>query len=453
MHTSTYALQNAQFFPSLATFGCRPEREFPTLPPHVLSPAAMFRETLKGACMLLHTQAHLVSQDVLMAARRSLTRIPTPVAMQAHRFHLLDALRGLAAMLVVLYHSPLELQARFHFPNTYLAVDFFFCLSGFVIAYSYGDKLQAGMRLRDFAVVRLLRLYPLFALSVACAALRTFISPLKLHDVHSASELGALILTSFMLVPNFFVGGLGAELFPLNVPAWSLFLELIANAGFALCLRNARPVRLLVSLGALFTMLLCKAAYAAGTLDAGAEWRGFGLGLARVGFSFTAGVLVFSLYRRQGMRRWSPSLSLAAALAAVSAFAASLTISNRFTVNTLYPLIAATLIFPSLVYVGAHCAIPLSLHELCAMLGNVSYPLYILHVPLMLPYHNLLALPVLAAHPRALPYLPFLDLAILIPFCLFSSRLELPVRRRLTTAYRNAWQPSHLQEAPLTPRL
>ena len=73
--------------------------------------------------------------------------------MERHRFHLLDALRGLAAMLVVTFHTPAQLKYFLNFPNSFLAVDFFFCLSGFVIAFSYEDRLKQSLSLRNFMVV------------------------------------------------------------------------------------------------------------------------------------------------------------------------------------------------------------------------------------------------------------------------------------------------------------
>lgn len=450
---------SAGFLPSFrhTTFVHFHEPQVCLAPSLVLSPLPMFRETLKDARALLQTQAHLVSQDMIMAVSSRATALQThhqPVSMQSHRFHLLDALRGVAAMLVVLYHSPLELQTRFHFPNSYLAVDFFFCLSGFVVAYSYEDRLRQQLRLSDFAVLRLVRLYPLFALSMALAALRTVISPLKLHDLHSGAELGTLIFTSFLLIPNAFVHGLGAELFPLNAPAWSLFLELIANAVFALSLRHTRAPRLLAGLYLASLLALCLAVHGDASLDFGAEWHGFGFGLARVGTSFLAGVALLHLFRFQAARPLRAGLSLGCAAVAVISLVGCLTLSTRITQHASYSLFAALLLFPAIIYLSAHCALPASLHDLCAALGDLSYPLYILHVPLMLPYHNLFALALFRTHPNRLPYLVFVNLALLLPLCWWVNQyLDLPLRRRLTTAYRNALSQPALREAPLRPHL
>jgi hypothetical protein len=92
------------------------------------------------------------------------SQIRSPHSARSHRFHLLDGLRGFAAILVVLYHMPPYLQRWFACPNAFLAVDFFFCLSGFIIAYSYEDRILRGMSFRDFCSSRLIRLYPLYFL-------------------------------------------------------------------------------------------------------------------------------------------------------------------------------------------------------------------------------------------------------------------------------------------------
>ena len=78
-----------------------------------------------------------------------------------HVFLELDAMRGVAAICVMLYHYSPFLSASKVLPSAYLAVDMFFLLSGFIIAHAYRARLLAGMSLGKFAVVRIIRLYPL----------------------------------------------------------------------------------------------------------------------------------------------------------------------------------------------------------------------------------------------------------------------------------------------------
>ncbi|WP_339799563.1 acyltransferase [uncultured Marinobacter sp.] len=78
-------------------------------------------------------------------------------------FTRLESIRGLAACLVVIYHSPFrfENQSFAFISNSYLFVDLFFVLSGFVMAYAYSEKILAGMGFSRYLALRLGRLYPL----------------------------------------------------------------------------------------------------------------------------------------------------------------------------------------------------------------------------------------------------------------------------------------------------
>lgn len=84
------------------------------------------------------------------------------------RFEVLDAWRGIAALAVAVRHingTPFFLSGQFHGQLSY-AVDFFFVLSGFVIAASYGERLAGGFSLLRFFVLRWGRVWPLHAMMV-----------------------------------------------------------------------------------------------------------------------------------------------------------------------------------------------------------------------------------------------------------------------------------------------
>src|SRR5690242_20549587 len=88
--------------------------------------------------------------------------VPAPQPARQH-FPALDGLRGVAALAVVVFHF-MEMvignYSQLFIGHGWLAVDFFFCLSGFVIGYAYDDRIGA-MGLRKFARVRLIRLHPM----------------------------------------------------------------------------------------------------------------------------------------------------------------------------------------------------------------------------------------------------------------------------------------------------
>lgn len=208
------------------------------------------------------------------------------------QYQALDGLRGIAALAVVIYHYGAWEGLKWLAPHGYLAVDFFFCLSGFIVAHAYEGKIRSeAMSFGEFVRVRLIRLYPTVAISFLLAA--------GVAMTGAASEgwegvgrlLGDLGL-SLLLIPRFIDGaGPSKLLFPLNVVIWSLFFELVANIVWAAGVRwltSFRIVLLLVASGLVFAVLI--------GLDGSADFGssaggGFWAGFFRVGYSFTAGLL------------------------------------------------------------------------------------------------------------------------------------------------------------------
>lgn len=150
------------------------------------------------------------------------------------RYELLDGLRGVAAIFVILYHfgegfatSPVDQMMN----HGYLAVDFFFILSGFVIGYAYDDRWQRGMSAGNFMLRRVIRLHPMVILSVIFGAVAYLIQGSVRWDgtPMPLSMLLLALLLGLFLIPV--LPGAGAdvrgnnEMFPLNGPSWSLFFE------------------------------------------------------------------------------------------------------------------------------------------------------------------------------------------------------------------------------------
>ena len=149
-------------------------------------------------------------------------------------YELLDGLRGVAALLVIWYHvfegfatSPVDQWLN----HGYLAVDFFFILSGFVIGYAYDDRWKSTMDVKGFFKRRLIRLHPMVVMGAVLGAVTFCIQGCEQWDgmqVAVSSVLLAILLNFFMIpalpgaAPE--VRGNG-EMFPLNGPAWSLFLN------------------------------------------------------------------------------------------------------------------------------------------------------------------------------------------------------------------------------------
>ena len=154
-------------------------------------------------------------------------------------FEILDGLRGVAALAIVVFHF-----MEWVFPDAsknfighgFLAVDFFFCLSGFVIGYAYDDRL-GKMGIGEFFKSRLIRLHPLVILGSVLGLIALLVDPFGDHAaLHSAGSIFLLFLTSVFVVPYPVMQERSYNLFSLNAPAWSLFWEYVANIIYAFVL-------------------------------------------------------------------------------------------------------------------------------------------------------------------------------------------------------------------------
>lgn len=139
------------------------------------------------------------------------------------RFHTLDAMRGVAALAVVLVHVAAYSGVNLA-PGGNLAVDFFFALSGFVIARAYSARLRSGLSWLRFAEIRLVRLYPLVLLGCGFGLVKMLFQIGMGHETApSWGQFAWILILNPLLLP-----APGVYLFPLNNPAWSLFFELFA---------------------------------------------------------------------------------------------------------------------------------------------------------------------------------------------------------------------------------
>ena len=227
---------------------------------------------------------------------------------------ILDGLRGVASLMVVVFHlfeawsggDP----ARQIINHGYLAVDFFFLLSGFVIAYAYDERWAAGMSPWDFYKRRLVRLQPMIIIGgligVAMLGLQHSLLFPKLETV-TAWQIAGVLLLSFVMIPltpSAEIRGWG-EIYPLNGPQWSLFYEYVGNILYAAGLRKL-PVRWLAGLVALSALALVWLLVRGPRGDVIGGWAldasGVQIGLTRVMFPFFAGILLMRVGKRIKVR-------------------------------------------------------------------------------------------------------------------------------------------------------
>jgi peptidoglycan/LPS O-acetylase OafA/YrhL len=287
-------------------------------------------------------------------------------------------MRGVAAMLVVLYH--LGIKTNHMVPLGYLAVDLFFGLSGFVIAWNYEQSVLSGkMTLRRFVRVRLIRLYPLYLLGLLGGLIREVAKDVSAHVGNTAHAKGWLPLVAFLGIALLPTLSHFEQLFPLNPPSWSLFQELLVNALFAtVFVHKSSQVLLLVAGGALiFLVLTVSPPY---YLDLGWNIPTFAGGLARTLLSFPLGMVVCRMSRR--WKRKTSWLALLPIFCIVLLLCTPQSVPMSSQVELAYIVIG----LPSILIAGVVLEPPPELISGFAFLGDLSYPLYILHSSLTFLY-------------------------------------------------------------------
>lgn len=312
-------------------------------------------------------------------------------------YELLDGLRGVAALLVVWYH----VFEGFAFAgggmiesinHGYLAVDFFFMLSGFVISYAYDDRWQGSLTMKGFFKRRLIRLHPMVLMGAVLGTITFFIQGSVQWDgtrVATSMVMLALLCAMFFIpaVPGcrYEVRGNG-EMFPLNGPSWSLFFEYIGNILYALFIRRLSTKALLVWVALLGVGLVSFALLnVSGYGSIGVGWTldpvNFIGGLLRMLFPFSVGMLLSRNFKPVPVRGAFWICAAALLLLFVVPFVEG---TEPVCMNGLYEMFCLIVAFPLLLWLGASGKTTDSVStKVCKFLGDISFPLYIIHYPFM----------------------------------------------------------------------
>ncbi|MEO7314704.1 MAG: acyltransferase [Ginsengibacter sp.] len=340
-------------------------------------------------------------------------------------FEILDGLRGLAALVVVIFHFMEIIIADFSnnfISHGYLAVDFFFCLSGFVVSYAYDNRI-VGMGLKTFIKLRLIRLQPLVIIGSVLGLLTFLFDPYSnLYSIYGFKETALIFLTSAFLIPYPVVSERYFNLFNLNAPSWSLFWEYVANLVYATILfkasRKVLPPLVLLAAAGLFYV-----SWNSGSLLGGWSGGTFFDGLARISFSFLMGMLIFRsnwiIKNKLGLPGTSALLLLA-----------FLTPYNEQW-NWLVDLLIVVVYFPLIVSLGAGAGLAGKHYKINQFSGDISYPLYMTHYPFMWVFANYVVVtePGIAQLSWVIP----LSIILLIGLAyLVTKFLDFPIRRYFT---------------------
>lgn len=296
----------------------------------------------------------------------------------ARRYEALDALRGVAALAVVVFHLRAVNLAPDLAPHAHLAVDFFFVLSGFVVAHAYGERLAGRMTWRLFAARRLIRLVPL-AFIGALIGLVGVIVRWRLAPGH-ADPLDRILISGVLnlaLLPTVFSGArYGYAAFPGDGPLWSLFFELAVNLVWGWC--GVRlTIRQLAGVVALAAICLITLSVLHGSTRMGVAWTTFWGGAARATFGFSLGVLIYRIRDRLPGAAWSGAAPTAC-VALIVAFVAPAWLTMGQGATLAWDLTWILVLLPTTVVLAAGQE---RMGRFSRGLGALSYPLYVLHYP------------------------------------------------------------------------
>ncbi|MCJ8210836.1 acyltransferase [Mucilaginibacter sp. RS28] len=309
-------------------------------------------------------------------------------------YAILDGLRGVAALMVVIFHI-CEPHAPDHLDliinHGYLAVDFFFLLSGFVIGYAYDDR-WTKLTIGGFFRRRLERLQPMVIMGMIIGAICFYFGDSKAFPlIHTIPMWRMLVvmLIGFTLIPvpiSMDIRG-WQEMHPLDGPGWSLFFEYIANILYALGLRKlpkwALTLLVVISAGALVNhLVLGKYGDVIGGWSLNEEQ--LKIGFTRMMFPFFGGLLLFRVAKPTHIKNsflWC-SVLLVAILCMPRLGGA-----EKLWLNGLYESVVIIALFPLIVYMGASGTVKTGREaKICKFLGDISYPIYITHYAFIYVY-------------------------------------------------------------------
>ena len=319
------------------------------------------------------------------------------------RYEILDGLRGVAALMVIIFHF-FELYS-FGNPSKqiinhgYLAVDFFYVLSGFVLGYAYDDRWDK-MSYWDFYKRRLIRLHPMVIAGSLLGMCYFFLGEcINSPNIESVNPLYFFltIIMSILMIPcpaQMDIRGWG-ETNSFNGPNWTLTYEYIVNILYSLIFRRLHTIiigiltlasaLLLVNLTCNFDIFNVMNERESNKYTVIGGWSltscELCVGFTRLFYPYFAGYLV---YRLKLKIRIPYSFIICSIILITFLSMPRLEKEGYPIFNGIYEAIVIILIFPLVIIIGAGDTTKNEiLTKICKFIGELSYPIYITHYPII----------------------------------------------------------------------
>ena len=314
------------------------------------------------------------------------------------RYDILDGLRGVAALMILLYHVFNDAKSFYVWPtpvnefyHSFLGVDFFFILSGFVMGYAYDRQWGKDMNLGGFIKRRLIRLHPMVVMGVLIGAAAFAIQGFTKWDGTEVTMQAFMlsVLLGLFLIPsptNIEVRG-NTEIFPLNGPHWSLFFEYIGSLLYGLLLHRLSTKWLRVWVAC---SIISIAGFALLTEDGGIAygWSSEPVnlwgGALRMLYAYPMGLLMARVFRERQPKPLHAPMFLLCSLGLIVLL--GLPFLGNKDVETIYQLVCIFSFFPTIIWYGARGIVSGWQQQAVSFLGRLSYPLYAIHFPLIYLY-------------------------------------------------------------------
>lgn len=360
-----------------------------------------------------------------------------------NHYEILDGLRGVAAVIVVLFHILETFTGGDHskqiINHGYMAVDFFFVLSGFVIGYAYDDR-WGKMSLKGFFKRRIIRLHPMIIAGMVIGAIFFYFQDCAAFPFINETPVWKMILVlliGFTLIPvptSMDIRGWG-EMHPLNGPAWSLFFEYIANILYALFVRkfSNKVLSILVFIAG------CALIHLAVTSPNGDIIGGWSIeptqlriGFTRLLYPFFAGLLLSRICKPGRINH----AFLWCSVLLITVLSIPRVGGDQLWMNGLYDSLCIIFIFPFIVYLGASGTVKGKYSsKICKFLGDISYPIYIIHYPFIYMFTSWVMKNNITTLKEAFPIALFILLSTIILSYLCVRLYDVPIRKWLMARF------------------